>query len=138
MKKWILSLAVLSTAFLGHGVLADMPVDSTAAHTGQETTLKGILVDVNCYLKDGEKGDDHEDMKACGKACLNQGLPAGLLVGSKLYLLIFPGDSFKDAVGKTVEVKGMVYDGNLMVPSKAFVGTGNDKKPINLKGRVMM
>ncbi len=137
MKKWILALAVLGALLLGQKVSA---ADTTAAAApkGMETTLKGTLVDVNCYLKEGDTNDDHDDMKGCGKTCLRQGLPAGLLVGDKLYLLIFPSDTFMDYVGKTVEVKGTVYNGNLLFPGKASVGTGSDKKSINLKGKVMM
>jgi hypothetical protein len=105
---------------------------------GKEVTLSGTLVDINCYLKDGHTGDDHDAMKKCGRDCLRDGLPAGLLVDKKLYTLVFPGPVFADFVGKTVEISGDLHDGNILIPEKASVVEKSGKKPIKLKGKVMM
>jgi len=105
---------------------------------GKEITVTGTLVDVNCYLKDGQTTDDHDAMKRCGRDCLRDGLPAGLLVDKKLYTLVFPGPVFADYVGKKVEITGEVYDGNILIPVKASVVDKGGKKAIKLKGKVMM
>ena len=103
----------------------------------KSTTLTGILVDTKCYMEDGEKGNDHGTMKACGTSCLKDGSPAGLLVGKKLYILIFPAPTFADYVGKMVEVTGELRQGNL-IPEKAFVVEGGKKKAIKMAGAAMM
>src|SRR6185369_13408191 len=125
--------------------LMGMMVPLVGAHEGMEmpsqgkkVTLKGTLVDTNCYLKDGHVTNDHDEMRACGRDCLKDGVPAGLLVDKQLYVLIFPGVVFKDCVGKTVEITGTVVQMNLLLPDKAFVFEGKEKKAIKLAGKVMM
>lgn len=100
--------------------------------------IQGTLVDTSCYFEEGQKTDDHDGMKACGKSCLESGIPAGVLVGDKVYILIFPAKAFADYVGKTVEIKGDPYGDNLIHPHKAFVIEKEGKKPIKLTGFEMM
>ena len=134
MKKiWIVLMALglaVSFAFADEG--------KETGEKGKTLMITGILVDVNCYLKDGHKGDDHDAMKKCGRDCLKDGLPAGILVGKKLYMLVFPGPVFADYVGKTVEVTGEMYAENVMIPEKAWVLEEGSKKAIKLRGKVMM
>ena len=96
-------------------------------------TLKGTLVDTKCFLQDGEKGNDHEGMKACGTDCLKDGTPAGLLTDKGLYILVFPSPTFADYVGKTLEVTGKVYGKGNLVPDKASVVEKGKKTAIKLK-----
>jgi hypothetical protein len=135
MKKlWMVLMALglaASFAFAHEGM--EMGGDK-----GKEVTLSGTLVDVNCYLKDGHTGNDHDAMKKCGRDCLRDGLPAGLLVGKKLYMLVFPGSVFADYVGKTVEVSGDLHSDNILIPEKAMVVEKGSKKTIKLRGKVMM
>jgi hypothetical protein len=133
-KLWMVLMALgLAASFaLAH---ADMDM---GGDKGKEVTVTGILVDVNCYLKDGHTGDDHDAMKKCGRDCLRDGLPAGVLVDKKLYVLVFPGPVFADYVGKTVEVSGDLHAENVLIPEKASVVDKSGKKPIKLKGKVMM
>lgn len=105
---------------------------------GKTVTITGTLVDINCYLKDGHTTDDHDSMKKCGRDCLRDGLPAGILVEKKLYVLIFPGPVFSDYVGKTVEVTGDLHAEDILIPEKASVVEKDGKKTIKLKGKVMM
>ena len=105
---------------------------------GKDVTVTGTLVDMNCYLKDGHMTDDHDAMKRCGRDCLKDGLPAGLVVDKKLYAIVFPGPVFADFVGKKVEISGEVYGDNILIPVKASVVEKGNKKPIKLKGKVMM
>ena len=115
----------------------DMQMDKTAKP--QKVTVSGTLVDVACYLDDGDAGNDHMDMKKCGTECLKGGSPAGLLVGSKLYTIVFPAPAFADYVGKQVELTGDLYDSTNLLPAKAALVDKDGKKTnISLKGKAMM
>jgi hypothetical protein len=115
----------------------EMQMDKPAK--AQKTTLKGTLVDVACYLEEGDTGNDHGGMKACGTECLKGGSPAGLLVDKKLYIIVFPAPAFMDYVGKEVEMSGELYGDTNFIPSKAaVVEKDGKKKNISLKGKAMM
>jgi hypothetical protein len=101
-------------------------------------TLTGTLVDVACYLDDGDSGNDHMGMKACGTECLKGGSPAGLLVDKTLYVLVFPSSAFADYVGKKVEIIGDGYGTNLIPKKVSQVNTDGSKKTISIKGKAMM
>ena len=134
MKKLLALLAVLGWM----GTFAYAHEGMEMGGKGKTVTLTGTLVDINCYLKDGHTTDDHDSMKRCGRDCLKEGLPAGVLVDKKLYVLVFPGPVFSDYVGKTVEVMGDLYGEDVLIPEKASVVEKSGKKPIKLKGKVMM
>lgn len=140
MKKitaLVLTMGLLSVYSFGRA--DEMASMTSTTPTAQKTvTVRGILVDVACYLDDGDSGNDHMGMKACGTACLNQGSPAGLLVGSQLYILIFPAANFANDVGKTVEIKGDLYGETNLIPSKAFVVEADGKKQIPWTTKPMM
>jgi hypothetical protein len=101
-------------------------------------TLTGTLVDLACYLDDGDSGNDHMGMKACGTECLKGGSPAGLLVDKTLYVLVFPSGAFADYVGKKVEISGDQYGTNLIPKKASQVNSDGSKKTINIKGKAMM
>jgi len=136
LKKILMILALLALA-VGQS-LADDASAKDSDSKGKTITVQGILVDTSCYFEEGQKGDDHDGMKACGKDCLNSGVPAGVLVDDKVYILIFPAKAFADVAGQTVEIKGDAYGDNLINPKKAFVIDKNGKKPIKLTGFEMM
>ncbi len=105
----------------------------------QKVTLTGTLVDVACYLDDGDSGNDHMGMKGCGTQCLKGGSPAGLLVGKKLYILAFPAPVFADYVGQQVELTGDLYGASNLIPTKAAsIDKDGKKTTINIKGKAMM
>ncbi len=54
---------------------------------GQTTqTVKGEVLDLSCYMDAGAKGKAHY---VCTRACLDKGLPAGILGSDgKVYLLV--------------------------------------------------
>ena len=135
MKKIWMWVAVAGLAVNFVRANAEMEM---AGPQGKHVTVTGILVDTNCYLKDGHTTDDHDSMKKCGRDCLRDGLPAGVLVGKKLYVLIFPGSVFSDYAGKTIEVSGTQYGDDVLIPEKASVVEKDGKKSIKLKGKVMM
>jgi hypothetical protein len=113
-------------------------VRAAADEKGKTVTVKGTLVDTTCFLKYGYSSDEHDNMKACGKDCLKDGTPAGVLVNGKLYILIFPSRVFANYVGKTVEVTGDLYGDNLLHPRKASVIEKKETKTIKLAGQEMM
>ena len=115
----------------------DMKMDQGSK--AKKVTLTGTLVDVTCYLEEGDTGNDHGGMKACGTECLNGGSPAGLLVDKNLYILAFPAPAFSKYVGKKVELTGDVYGANNLIPTKAFeIDKEGKKKTIDIKGKAMM
>ncbi len=78
-------------------------------------TLKGEVVDLQCYITDpeGSSGPDHAK---CAEVCMLKGLPIGLAAeDGQLYLLLGPNhDSAKDLVaqfaGKVVTVDGFLTE----------------------------
>lgn len=138
MKKLLALVLTLGLAVAYSVARAeDMKMDMDGK--AKKETLTGTLVDVACYLDDGDSGNDHMGMKACGTECLKSGSPAGLLVGKKLYILAFPAATFSDYVGQKLELTGSVYGGTNLIPNKAaVVDKSGKKKEINLKGKAMM
>jgi hypothetical protein len=133
----MLALALVWVGFNSTGRADTMEMGKGAGTA--KTTLKGTLVDVACYLDDKDAGNDHMGMKACGTECLKGGSPAGLLVGGKLYIVVFPASAFADHVGKQVELTGVLFGSANLIPSKAAVVEKDGKKTnINLKGKAMM
>ena len=76
----------------------------------KETTVKGELLDMDCYLASGAHGNDH---KSCADMCINGGAPMGLLTtDGKVYLLVAghnkkePLEALKKHAGEEVSVTG--------------------------------
>ncbi len=113
-------------------------MDKNQGSKTKTITVRGILVDTSCYFEERQTGDEHDGMAGCGKACLLSGEPAGVLVGDKVYVLIFPPKAFAEVVGKEVEITGEPYGDNLIHPQKAEVIDKNEKKPLKLRGFEMM
>jgi hypothetical protein len=112
MKKMI--VASMLMMFLALGTMGSWADDKAA-----DKTLKGEVVCLSCYLNHGAMGEKHAK---CGKQCASNGLPMGLKVGGKLYLIV--GEHHGTAkklvssyIGKEVTVVGHVYekDGMSMV-----------------------
>ncbi len=138
MKK-TLTLILAAGWFMAYSasLADDMKMDQTGKT--KKITVTGTLVDVACYLDDGDSGNDHMGMKKCGTECLKGGSPAGLLVGTKLYILAFPAPAFADCVGKQVELTGDLYNSTNLIPAKAALVDKEGKKTnISLKGKAMM
>ena len=67
---------------------------------GKKVTLTGEVLDLVCYFKDPAKGQGPDHAK-CAQKCIHGGLPAGLKVGKKVYLLLGSGhDVVSKKVGK--------------------------------------
>jgi len=135
--KKIMAL-VLTIGILGAASLCRADEMTPTPVAKKTVTVRGILVDLACYLDDGDLGNDHMGMKSCGTACLNQGSPAGLLVGNQLFILIFPSANFANYVGKTLEVTGDLYGDTNLIPAKASLVASDGKKPIAWSVKPMM
>lgn len=85
---------------------------------GKPETIQGEVVDVSCYLQLGKTGPAHAD---CGRKCVRNGQPIGILTSEKELYLVFPEehhprrdgqtnirDAFAAAMGNQVKVTGMV------------------------------
>ncbi len=98
---------------MGLVVLASFSFPSLRAQDGKETSFKGEVVDMHCYLTRAAKGADHA---GCGNACLSRGVTAGFLGDDgKLYVLLGEKPfAVKDAVagmaGESVVVKGTLVE----------------------------
>lgn len=82
---------------------------TSAAHAA-ETTIKGELVDMSCYMGHGAKGASH---KKCALKCLKEGVPMGVLTDKDEVFLLLPNhdneepyNKAKDLAAETVDVKG--------------------------------
>lgn len=90
-----------------------------------QSTVKGEVTDMKCYLASGAMGADHAK---CAKACAKSGQPIGLLTdGGELYLLAIGKDKTQfetlvELAGENVEVSGEVSEKNglnLLIVSSA-------------------
>jgi len=88
----------------------------TATAADDVVTLTGEVVDVHCYTARGAHGEEHA---GCSNACISRDVPAGLLVGDTLYLLlnekpVAVKEKVAGLAGKTVKATGKVVERNGM------------------------
>ncbi|MEQ9289784.1 MAG: hypothetical protein RIG77_22840 [Cyclobacteriaceae bacterium] len=72
----------------------------------QEGSWTGEVVDLDCYVANGSKGEGHAQ---CAKSCITSGKPMGLLTEKGDVLLLVAGDKAKlltELAGQKAEVKG--------------------------------
>ncbi|MCG2462244.1 hypothetical protein K8352_15900 [Flavobacteriaceae bacterium F89] len=104
------------TQFFGLLLTAFLFIFSTNAFAQSSETVKGEVLDMSCYVAKDAKGQGH---KKCAQACLDKGLPAGILgEDGNVYLLVedhSAADAYKKAIGhaaETVEISGKVVNKN--------------------------
>ena len=140
MKRY---LAVLFALLLAVGVLPAqdaMKGKKAAKPAAKETTVKGEVVDVSCYLAHGDKGMG-ADHQSCAEACAKAGGPLGILTKEKkLYVSVLPDDhsagpnaKLLEHVGHDVEVTGLVrtkggVNGIMITNVSMAAAEGTDKK----------
>lgn len=76
MGKWILVFGMLGFLFGSKPVCAH-------AEQGGVQTVTGEVVDLACYVAEGEMGPNHRE---CAQKCIASGLPVGIKSGDDLYL----------------------------------------------------
>ncbi|MFY0650776.1 MAG: hypothetical protein JXQ96_02020 [Cyclobacteriaceae bacterium] len=72
----------------------------------QDGTWTGEVVDLDCYVANGAKGDGHAQ---CAKSCITSGKPMGLLTEKGDVILLVPGaksELLTSLAGQKAEVKG--------------------------------
>ena len=79
---------------------------------GKPVKITGEVVDLACYLGDGDRGAKHQ---ACAQKCIESGLPVGIKTADALYLVIGSehGPANKDLAplaAKTVTAEGTVSE----------------------------
>jgi len=114
MKRIVMSALFLVLAASVSTTLAqEKKMEKAPAH--KETTLKGEVVDLACYIHQGAGGEDHRD---CAIACAKAGGALGILADDgTLYISLLPdnhkeGPNAKliDHAAHQVEVKGYVRE----------------------------
>ena len=83
MKRsaWILAVLLLAgtgAAFAHEGHEGDEA-------EGKPVKITGEVVDLACYLGDGDRGAKHQQ---CAQKCIESGLPVGIKTADTLYLVI--------------------------------------------------
>ncbi len=92
-------------------------------------TVKGTLLDMKCYSAAGLTSRKHG--MGCGKMCLSQGLPAGILVHGKAWTLATSSKKLADYVGLKIEVVGKADTrDNILIPSIIKVWTHGKWKKV--------
>ncbi|MDE1976539.1 MAG: hypothetical protein KGI84_04680 [Elusimicrobia bacterium] len=131
MRKLSLAaiLAVLAGTFgTGAAARAAGMSQDTMTPASSMTTLRGEVLDLNCYLAEGAHGPKHA---MCARACLKKGAPAGLLTADgHAYLLAGRNKAYEEVRklgAKTVDVTGKLVSRDgiqaLMVEKVAKVKT---------------
>lgn len=85
MKRFLMMSSVLGSLF----ALAVVAYAHGDTHE-EKVTLTGEVLDLTCYFQHPKSGQGPEHT-ACARQCINKGLPAGLKVGKKIYLLLGKG-----------------------------------------------
>jgi hypothetical protein len=114
MRKMNLGV-VLTAALLACGAVSALAAnehhhDQTASAPGAKQTMQGEVLDMACYMANGEKGEKH---KSCAQMCIQGGAPMGILTSDgKVVLLVEdhaaakPYTQLKDKAGDQVRVTG--------------------------------
>lgn len=104
------------THYFGLLLTAFLFIFSTNAFAQSSKTIKGEVLDMSCYVTQDATGQGH---KKCAQACLDKGLPAGILgEDGNVYLLVEDhnaADAYKEVIAhaaEKVEVTGKVVDKN--------------------------
>jgi hypothetical protein len=108
MKRLFLVVAVVAVIALlaFSGAFA-----AGAKKQAKPQTFTGEIVDLGCYLGHSAAGSGHKD---CGLRCVAGGMPMGLLVDGKVYLLTpnhESGDAYascKEWVSQKVKITGVM------------------------------
>ena len=108
----VLAAAIAVTALTGSAMAASLtPV-----------TVKGTLLDMKCYSAAGVTSRKHG--MGCGKMCLKEGIPAGILVNGKAWVLATNSKKLADYVGLKIKVVGKANaKDDILIPTSIKVWT---------------
>ena len=108
--KRILTTTVVLALFAG-----PLAAQGHMATAGNEVTITGQVIDLNCHTTNGASGPSH---KACALACAKAGVPLGILASDgTIYLPVSskPGDPQNSKLEPFVESKVKVSGMHRMV-----------------------
>ena len=109
----------------------------------QMITVEGKLIDTKCYGMDDMnidnthkvpgKEDKMLDMPSCATACVNMGIPVGLLQkDGSVFMLVTPSNQLAEHMAKHARVTGnKVFDGGI-IPEKIEVKDGDEWKEVQI------
>ena len=95
--------AMLGLALLGSGLGAAYGHPGHEGHDGAQTTLKGELVDMACYMAHGGGGPKHAK---CAKSCVLDGSPVGFVASDGVVYLVVEDHDNKQPYKQAVELAG--------------------------------
>ena len=105
LRRMLALLCITALLFLPSAILA-------SEGEGEETTVKGEVLDLACYVSHESHGEEHAK---CAMKCVKSGQPMGLKAEDGTVYVLFAdhGDasayeSAKDFAGKQVELKGVM------------------------------
>ena len=124
--KSVLSLLAAGGLFIGlSGSLWAADPKADAASGGDNTTIKGEVIDLVCYTDGGLSGEDHA---GCAKVCIKAGLPVCLkATDGKVYVIVGEHKPMNaelvEYAAKTITMKGKVVsrDGINMLENAEIV-----------------
>lgn len=110
MQRKRLIVAILAAAATAT-LMTFAPALAAKTAKAADTTVKGEVLDLACYVAKGAKGPGHAE---CAKACVKGGQPMGLLGADGTVYLLFADhgdptafDKTKDFAGHQVEITGV-------------------------------
>jgi type 1 fimbria pilin len=108
LKRILATTAVLAFCAL------PLAAQGHAATAGNEMTITGQVIDLNCNTTNGASGPSH---KACAQACAKAGVPLGILSEGTIYVPVSskPGDPQNSKLEQYVEGKVKVTGTHRMV-----------------------
>src|SRR6266446_9212374 len=111
----MLKRILATTAVLAFCALPSLAAQAHEKVAGDEMTITGQVVDLNCHTTNGASGAAH---KACAQACAKAGVPLGILgTDGTIYLPVSskPGDPQNSKLEQHVEGKVTVTGTHRMV-----------------------
>jgi type 1 fimbria pilin len=108
LKRILATTAVLAFCAL------PLAAQGHAATAGNEMTITGQVIDLNCNTTNGASGPSH---KACAQACAKAGVPLGILSEGTIYVPVSskPGDPQNSKLEQYAEGKVKVTCTHRMV-----------------------
>jgi hypothetical protein len=97
----------------------------------ESKAIQGELIDTYCYSSGGAKGEGHAK---CAAKCMSSGIPAGILVDGKVWVLGTNPKPLAQYAAKTIRVTGtMDEDTHMLLPKTIEVNENGKWEPVALQ-----
>jgi hypothetical protein len=97
----------------------------------ESKAIQGELIDTYCYSSGGAKGEGHAK---CAAKCMSSGIPAGILVDGKVWILGTNPKPLAQYAAKTIRVTGeMDSDTHMILPDTVEVQEDGKWQPVKLQ-----